>query len=491
MSLQFNCPSCNTLSSIANDKAGSVVSCGHCHANVLVRQSVPSVVVPVVERIEYQRANQSPVEGFTIIEDEPQSIPLPPAAEGTTEQTAPPKVHRPWFRDPIIVFGWLLPLYILAGFILWMGMDLKTKWVLTSPRKAVSSERLVQAPVDLEAKTQEKTQPHETEKPSPPEAVLPEKPVPPVAAALADDNDEGADIKEVDEPADENAFDLRGPVPPVDFKVRERITLNGVRASEFLKPNAKPITIRADITKEVENIYTVTAVANDQVIEYSTEFVAGHTTTIFVGLDLRRRTTEKLDDLIEQTITSKKIGRNWAHGILDHAPDEKEQIALIQLAPWFADRDSFPRERQQVGSSWAIDKAHIRKLIGGDIGAVSGNVEATFVRLQRTDEEVFAVIEYKGNIRGRFDFSDPPDIIGSIDVDLTSLRSLSTGVDATTSGSLTIRSHHKTDIDGLVDVSAVSSLKIQSIAKVENQEPKRKKAGLPRAEAAAPEPNGP
>ena len=484
MGIQFHCPSCNALLSTSTDEPGSIVSCGRCHTDLLVPQAVPAVVVPVVERIESQSTNQAAVDRFTIVEDEPQPTLLFAAGEDTTEQGEPAQVHRPWFRDPIIVFGWLLPLYVLAGFILWMGMDLKTKWALQSPRNAVASERLAQAPVNLEAETQEKTQPQDSEQPPAPATTLSEKPPPPVAAASADDNEEGADVPEVNEPADENAFDLRGPVPPVDFKVRERITVNGVRASEFHKPNAKRITIRADISKEVENIYTVTAVADDEVIEYSTEVIAGHSTTSFVGLDFRRRTTEKLDDLIEQTITSKKIGPNWAHVILDHTPDEKEEIALWQLAPWFADRDSFPRERQHVGISWAIDKPHIRKLIGGDIGAASGNVQATFLRLQQSDKEVFAVIEYKGNIRGRFEFSDPPGIIGSIDMDLTSLRSLATGVDTTTSGSLTIRSNHKTDMDGPVDVSAVSSLTIRASAKVEGHEPKRKQAGIPKGKAA-------
>ena len=178
-----------------------------------------------------------------------------------------------------------------------------------------------------------------------------------------------ANVSKVDELADEKAYEFRGPVLPVGLKIRERIMVNGVRTSDFLKPKAKPVTIKADIVKELENVYTVTGVAGGQVIEYSTEVVAGHTTTSLVGLDGRRQTTDKLDELIKQTITSKKIGLNWVHGIPDHATDETEKIALLRLAPWFADRDSFPRVRQQLGSSWAIDKAHIRKLVGGGFEA--------------------------------------------------------------------------------------------------------------------------
>ncbi len=161
------------------------------------------------------------------------------------------------------------------------------------------------------------------------------------------------------------------------------------------------------------------------------------------------------------------------------------------MAPWFADRNSFPSEKQQPGSSWAVDKTHLRKLLGGGIGTVSGSVEANLVRFEDGDNEKLAVINYKGKVRARYDFSDPPDIIGAIDVDLTSLRSPATGIDTKTSGSLTIRAHHKADINGPVDVSEVISLTIDASAKVESQGPKRKQPGAPNAQAVGEPPNGP
>ena len=187
MSLQFKCPNCNTLLSTSTDKSGSIVNCGRCHKDLLVPQSVPPVATPAVEPIEFQPTNQAAVDRHTISEYEPQPVP-PFLAQGkTTEQTGLQGVHRPWFRDPIIVFGWLLPLYFLAGFVIWVGMDLRTKWVL-SRRNTGASERLVQAPVDLEAETKVKTQPRDSKKFPPPATVLPEKPAPPVATASADDN---------------------------------------------------------------------------------------------------------------------------------------------------------------------------------------------------------------------------------------------------------------------------------------------------------------
>lgn len=236
--------------------------------------------------------------------------------------------------------------------------------------------------------------------------------------------------------------------------------------------------------------YTVTDLVGDQVDEYKTEVVAGHTTTSFMGRDRKRRTTESLDDLIDQTITSRKTGRTWVHALLDRAPNVKEEIALLKLAPWFADRDSFPRERQEIGNSWSIDKAHIRKLLGGGIGAVSGTVEATFIRLDEVNKEQFAVINYKGNIRGRLDFSDPPELIVTVHVDITSARSLATGVDMETSGSITVRSHHQEDMQGPADVSEVISMTVRSSSKIENQGPQRKQAGIPKAPASGAQPKG-
>ena len=147
----------------------------------------------------------------------------------------------------------------------------------------------------------------------------------PSSQASADDNDKGAEIAEVDEPIDETAFDLRGPLPRVGFKVRERITIIGVCTSEFHKPKAKSVTIKTDITKELENIHTVTAVAGDEVVEYTIEVIADHLTSSFVGLDFKRRTSEKLNDLIEQTITASKQGQIWNHELRGHNPTKKSE----------------------------------------------------------------------------------------------------------------------------------------------------------------------
>jgi hypothetical protein len=343
--------------------------------------------------------------------------------------------------------------------------DLATKSVPVPPRNGAEGGQALQGPVGSEAETKEKREAQDSGRPRPPTMVLAQKPSPPVVEDSAGDN--VADVTDLDEPATGQAFDLRGPVPPVGFKVRERVTLNGVRKSEFHKPNAKPIMINAVITKELENVYTVKAVAASQVTEYCTVFNTGHVTSSFVGLDGRRRTAEKVDNLIEETVISKKVGREWVHRMLNHEPTAKQAIALAQLAPWFADRDSFPRERQVVGSSWDIDKAHIRKLLGGGIGAISGKVQATFARLQQHEKENFAEIDVHGSILGRFDFSEPPDIIGTIDLDLSTLRSLATGLDTTTTGKLSIQANYKTDLRGPVDVAEVTSLEISSSATIE------------------------
>ena len=100
-------------------------------------------------------------------------------------------------------------------------------------------------------------------------------------------------------------------------------------------------------------------------------------------------------------------------------------------------------------------------------------MNAKFERVEDTDDEKLAVINYPKELRAHYDFSDPPDIIGAIDVDLTSFRSPATGLDTKTSGSLTIHKH-KADINGPTEVSEVISLSIDSRANVESLEPKPK-----------------
>jgi hypothetical protein len=350
--------------------------------------------------------------------------------------------RRPWFRDPVIVFGWLIPAYVLAGFVAWVLIDLNAKSVPSLPRNGDASGQASGDPVDSSSET----------KPD------------------ADDKDTGKRVADApaSEPSVERRFDLRGPVPPVGFKVRERITVDGVSSGEFLKPKAKPILIKSHITSEAENVYTVTAVANGQVVGYVTEIVTGHMTSSFVGVDGRARTSEKVDDLIEQTVSSKRIGDDWVHGLLNRAPTKTQETVLRQRAAWFADRDSLPREKQAIGSSWALDKAHIRKLVSGGVAAVSGNVEGTLVGVEEHANEIVAVIDYKGSVRGRFDSPTNPGLVGSMDLAIRSLRSLATGVDLTTTGTVAIRSNYTINSGGAIDVTEVISQNISSAARVEN-----------------------
>ena len=75
MSLQFQCPHCNSLLSASADKSGSVVSCGICHQDMVVPNVAPPVALPVPT---------NPVVFFPHIDTEPirdkkprRGIPLP------------------------------------------------------------------------------------------------------------------------------------------------------------------------------------------------------------------------------------------------------------------------------------------------------------------------------------------------------------------------------------------------------------------------------
>ncbi len=319
MPLQFHCPNCNALLSTSAENSGTIVNCGRCHMELLVPEPLPPETNPPVVEVDVQITAHPLVDRFTIVDDEPQQASATPAAAETAEQVDRSDIRRPWYRDPVIVFGWFLPLYLLAGFIVWAALDLKTRWVLVPPRNDAVNEQFVEAPLSREAQTDEKPEPQHVNE-TPAAAVSPEKPIPPIVTASADHIDKGAEAADVEDPAEESAFDLRGALPRVGFKVRERIKVTGVSTSDFRKPKAKSVTIKTDITTELEHVYTVTAVADDQVTEYTTAVVAGHTTSSFLGLDFKRRTTDKLSDLIDQTITASKQGEIWVQELRDHAP---------------------------------------------------------------------------------------------------------------------------------------------------------------------------
>ncbi len=167
MSLQFHCPNCDALLSTSAENSGTIVNCGRCHMELLVPEPLTPGTTPPVVEVDVQITAHPLVDGFTIIDDEPQQASGLPAAAETAEQVERSSIHRPWYRDPVVVFGWLLPLYFLAGFVVWAVLDLKTRSVQVPPRNDAVNEQLVKAPLIRETQTDKKTEPQAVEKPAP------------------------------------------------------------------------------------------------------------------------------------------------------------------------------------------------------------------------------------------------------------------------------------------------------------------------------------
>ncbi len=66
----------------------------------------------------------------------------------------------------------------------------------------------------------------------------------------------------------------------------------------------------------------MTKVVDDGVTEYETEVVSGHQT-----LATRGRVSERLDELLEETISSQKVGNKWSHTLVTSEADDKQERA--------------------------------------------------------------------------------------------------------------------------------------------------------------------
>jgi hypothetical protein len=428
MSIQFHCTSCHTLLSTSIDKPGSIVTCPRCRNETQVPQLSPPVALPA----------------------------------------------RPLSKDPTIVIGTAIPTLILLvffGYLLWTrkGADAQT----TQP-----PERNAVFPVNSQPGPLASVAPRQEEPPA--------KAPPRDATSVVDENTV-ADMVEatkpnrappLDNPAmppianpvanGDQTFDLRGHAPQVGFKVREHTKVVGTRTNTFSRRRRRTVSAKTDLVYDTEKVYTVKDVLNDDVCGYDTKVITGDITFSFVDPTGKKRSSEQLDDFAGEVIRSTNIDGNWNHTLLENQPTDKQQAALTRLRSWFEDRESLPDGEQKLGASWEVDQRHIDKLLRSAMSAVSGKVRATFVRLERHEGDLCAVIEYKGRIRGRVEFGENQERIGSLVIDMTNIRSLKYGIDVKTSGEVIIHSADTVKLQGAdVEVATVGRITIGSIVTVE------------------------
>jgi hypothetical protein len=147
-----------------------------------------------------------------------------------------------------------------------------------------------------------------------------------------------------------------------------------------------------------------------------------------------------VDDLAGEVVLSSKLERAWNHTLLEHTPTGQQERALARLRPRFADRELIPEAKQKPGSAWDVVASDVESLIPGmAINTVSGKVLATFVRVEPYQNDLCAVVTYKGVIKGRGDLDENQEELTTYDLNLTSYRSLTIGVNLRTAGDITMK----------------------------------------------------
>jgi hypothetical protein len=473
MSIRFRCPNCDALLATSTGTPGSIIACARCHKNLIVPEPLPTVASLDFRQIDEEPVEPTEADRFVIIDPELAPDPHPCAYASKPEYVH--AAHVAWWRNPVIIFGWGTPLLCLAAFLCYI---LPSRTTVDGKRKPPQrANEPVASNLRSDLAPSSKASPATSPKPSPPRVVT----------ALAEDDanaDTAADvdadpapppnpaIPPIAKPAENagNTFNLRGATPKVGFKVRERTKARGARTNSFAKPRSKTVSVRTDYLWETEKVYTVEDVVGDEVCRYLTKVITGDITFHSVDATGKKRNSEELDHFVGETIRSVKIGGKWNHGLLERLPnDQTELAALADMIPWFDRRTFAPPERLKPGASWEVDQSHIDALLRTNMTAVSGKILATFLRVGQLEDQPCAVIQYTGKLRGRVDLGEHEESIGSLVLDMTTVRSLTSGIDLKTDGAVEIRSNRTATVDNTeVAVTVLARITIATQAAVEN-----------------------
>jgi hypothetical protein len=461
---------------------------------------MPSTAAAVDEGPACPTRDQMETGGLVAIEDEFPVAGPPPGTKEGTQKPELPAGHRLWWRDPIVVFGWIVPLFGLIAFLCYeflhrtrpdagqiaapvpvvvASRDQEPRTSGATERPAVkSAEQPAERPDEKPAEKpdeQPAAKPEENPAPAPPVAFHPDTNGQPANPARPKDLNplpapDKAPIPPTGNPpaVAGKTYDLRGPIPRIGFKVREHTTIRGTRMNTFTKPRQRALSARTDLVYTTEKAYTVKDTLSDEVCAYETKVITGDITLTTVDPNGRRRRSQELDDFAGASILSHKTDGTWHHSLLDRAPNDKQVATLPRLRVRFEDRAFFPAEPLKLAATWDVRPEHIEKLLLTDMSAISGKVQARFARVEPISGDTLAVIEYQGAIRGRVEFGDGQEKIGSIRIDVVVYRSLGKGIDVKTTGKIDIRSNDTTTAGGVeIEVATTGILTIDSVASVE------------------------
>ncbi len=258
----------------------------------------------------------------------------------------------------------------------------------------------------------------------------------------------------------ESSVDLRGHAPPVGLTFRQ-ITRFRILMTETARGGA--VSVTTETARTEEHVHTVKAVYDDSVSGYVTKVLRGEDVRRIVDSSGRIRTEQRVDDLAGAVIVSEMLGAHWQRSLSGKAPYTAEGQAITRFRPFFECRDDLPAGKQKVGVTWEVDSAQIKERFGGSLTAVSGTLRVGFLRLEKHEGDLCAVIEYKGVIKGREELQDAGGEVRTIGIDQVAYVSLRYGLSIKTSGLITVESVGKRKTDrGEVDVTTRGQITVTS-----------------------------
>lgn len=254
---------------------------------------------------------------------------------------------------------------------------------------------------------------------------------------------------------DAKTYDLRGPAPVKGQVYISKMELKIKDADTTLKiaNQAMPLKMKVtmDITGEEEE--KVLAVDGRNVAKSQAKVIKDRSV---ITSDLSPTGETEVNELEGEVIISERIGDGkWKHSLVDTKPTTKQKHELDNRNGLENDDELYPAEKVGVGHTWKVEAKALTKLFGNAFTEVKGELTQKFLRVEKFEGEECAVIESKGIVKAKMKDEDgEPNMDVEMDLNVTSWRSIKTGVDLKEkiSGKIKLSGNQKSD-DGMVHVT--------------------------------------
>jgi hypothetical protein len=265
--------------------------------------------------------------------------------------------------------------------------------------------------------------------------------------------------------ADADSYDLRGPAPEKGQIVVKKTTFQMKNADLTIKIGDKTLDAKQSITSNDEEEIKVMAVDGRQITKALITVVKDHSDVVTNtgGEDSKESKNGELDGAV--IIAERTGAKKWKHHLVDEKATEKQQKELDRRGGLESDDVQYPEGKVKVGHAWTIDAAVLNGLMGGNIKDLKGTVKMKFLKLEKVDGEMCAVIESTGIVKGILQ-QDDGDMTIELDMKGTTWRSVKTALDMreAMAGKATIKG--KVGMDGAkTDITLAGPFRVDGQAK--------------------------